>query len=277
MINRYIVRHGGWLSPRLLRFPGTVVGHATLFAEMVHANGKREFLVFSNTGKKGKKDAGLYVGRSHPKNPYPSGNWVMAVLHLDEMLAAHVDHGIWQTLSDYKARVEEAMNIGTPPRVYARVLSGGSAEDTFNRLRQIYFATRSTNGYGAPRHFGLNTIEVRMLNEASRSRSKWSLGRRMTRYTIGSSRHEIHGGCANAIASVLRAIGHGDLVPRAAQVSLSLDLHRFHNKVLPVLGSSDAFTSSGLRIPEQSDHRFRRKVITHSGGNRSPIPAQTDQ
>ena len=32
-----------------------------------------------------------------------------------------------------------------------------------------------------------------------------------------------------------------------------------------------------VRIPEQSDHRFRRKVITHSGGNRSPIPAQTDQ
>ena len=32
-----------------------------------------------------------------------------------------------------------------------------------------------------------------------------------------------------------------------------------------------------LRIPEQSDHRFRRKLITHSGGNRSPIPAQTDQ
>ena len=35
--------------------------------------------------------------------------------------------------------------------------------------------------------------------------------------------------------------------------------------------------ASSLRIPEQSDHRFRRKLITHSGGNRSPIPAQTDQ
>ena len=34
--------------------------------------------------------------------------------------------------------------------------------------------------------------------------------------------------------------------------------------------------SAGLRIPVQTDHRFRSKPITDSGPNRSPIPVQTD-
>ena len=253
MINRYIVSHGGWWSPSLWSFPGTIVGHATLFIEMVYASGITEFLVFSNTGKRGKTDAGLYVGRGHAKNPYSSWAFVMAVFYLDELLAGHVNHGIWQSLGDYKDRVNEAMALDIPPRVYRRVLSGGHAEDTFSRLRQIYFATRDSNGIGAPRHFGLNTLEVRRVDRGSNSRSKWHPRQRMTSYTIGGSRHEIHGGCANAIASVLRAIGHGDLVPRTAQISLSLDLDRFHNSVLPVLGSSDAFTSSGRDNREYSE------------------------
>ena len=38
-----------------------------------------------------------------------------------------------------------------------------------------------------------------------------------------------------------------------------------------------ALPSRKVRIPEQIDHRFRDKPITHSGGTRSPIPAQSDQ
>ena len=249
MLNRYIVSHDGWPGT-LLKPTGTVVGHATLFAEMVHVRDShgaesQEYLVFSNTDEKGEKSAGLYVGPWHTKNPYPTSSLVMAVLHLDELLAGHVDHGVWQTLSEYKKRVRESLYDGMPPRVYAWTLSGANAQSTFERLRQVYVATQSKVGYGAPRYFGLNTTEVRMVDEMSNSRNKWSPGRSMTKFAIGSSRHEIHGGCANAVASVLRAIGRGDLVPRAAQISLSLDLERFHNRVLPVLGSSDAFTSSG--------------------------------
>jgi len=32
-----------------------------------------------------------------------------------------------------------------------------------------------------------------------------------------------------------------------------------------------------LRIPDQGDHGFRGKPITHSGGRRSPIPEQADR
>ena len=235
---RYIRLQGGWLGT-LFSDGGTVVGHATLFAEMRHDHGGQEFLVFSNYDK---KDAGMYFRFYHPKNPYRWIDFIMAVMWVEELLAGHTESGVWQSLRAYKERVDRRL----PGRVVRRSFTGDRATEMINRLRLIYQRTHSRNTVGAPRNFGLNTLRVRPVDDAG----NWGRAQPMTRHEIDGTQHEIHGGCANAVASVLRAAGLADMVPEEAEFELQLELSRFSETVLPILGRSDAWNRNGE--PESS-------------------------
>ena len=83
---------------------------------------------------------------------------------------------------------------------------------------------------------------------------------------------------AGMMGLVLLVQGVSWLTRFASPVSSAFDkLEEFLDKLNGYRHFGDLRYLSDVRIPEQSDHRFRRKLITHSGGNRSPIPAQTDQ
>ena len=225
---------------------GAIIGHTALLAEM-HDSGSINRILFSNTGgSPGFYEHSMWIGRSMPGYRFPEeykDTWIRVAFHIDEVLAGHVTDGRWESLAEFQSRVAENEHF----RVSKNSYYGVDARDKFARLRDIKCQTRNQgNRFGGPKHFGLNTTTVRRINE-----NGLMSGQSMSKYRVGNSDHEIHGGCANAVASVLRAIGLGTLVPNRAEFKMNVDLGRFHNVYLPVRWTSSWFDDNNRAAHKQ--------------------------
>lgn len=243
MLWRYVQDNGGrWKTLSNSAFSKTApIGHTSLLAEMEHRNGSIRRLLFSNTGGSPgfyKNDNSIYSALPFSTKRYPERYrrcWLCAPIvlgfYLDEVLAGHTKDGKWESWSDYEYRVSQNKNF----RVRKYTANGESAVRVFERLKQITQHTNTRNRkVGAPLHFGLNTTTVRVVDDFHNKRA-------ITKYMIGNSKYEIHGGCGNAVASVLEAAGLGHLVPRSARFGMNVNLKKFRNVVLPVILGSGGF------------------------------------
>jgi hypothetical protein len=206
---------------------GSVIGHTALYAKL--SNGPE--LVFSNTGG----NVGFYR-RGHPKHDrhFDRSSWILASFHVGETLAGHLSDGSWETIDEFRDRV----HARRAPRVQRLVLAGQEAQDTFALLQSVAIQKNSDPARGGgPRHFGLNTTGVRLIHD-------FNTVLPMQKYDIAGQHYEIHGGCGNAVASVLRAARLERLVPDGARVKMTLNVERFREKVVPVIIGSNAFNSN---------------------------------
>jgi hypothetical protein len=216
-----------WLDYLFQQDKGSVIGHIALCAKM---SGQAEPLVFSNTGGNvGFYKAGDYQHDRVYRLP------ILASFNLLETLAGHLGDGHWETLEEFRERI----NQRTAPKVQKEMLTGEEATRTFAFLQEIMaVTTRLDSGPGAPRHFGLNIARVRLL-------SNFSTPLKMKRYMIGGRLFEVHGGCANAVASVLNAARLQRLVPNKARMEMNIDFRLFRNSTFPVLVGSGAYAPNG--------------------------------
>ena len=228
MIWRYIQKLGSnWVDVLLQRDKPSVIGHAALLAVMT---GQPEPLLFSNTGG----DVGFYKLTDAKHDRYFSFP-ILASCYLVETLAGHLADGKWETLKEFATRMQERGS----PRIQKVQLTGANAVTTYKLLAAIKQQTEEADsGPGAPRHFGLNTTGVRFVTDMTRSF-------KMKSYQIGGKPFEVHGGCANAVASVLQAARLGSLVPASAGITMRLTLSDFDEAVLPVLVGGSAFDAEG--------------------------------
>jgi hypothetical protein len=212
---------------------GSVIGHAALVATLRLPKKKPQSLVFSNTGG----SVGVYW-RGTPKfpdrPPYKKEGIdlvpIVACFYVSETLAAHLGDGRWESPKEFRKRVATWSN----PKVQKKVIVGESAEPTFRLLDEIRsLPERFPDAYGGPKHYGTNTTKVRWLEDPDKAPNP---PREMTQYDIGGKKHEIHGGCGNAVASVLHAVGQEDLIPRnKIQFEFEMSLSDFSGIVLPVI------------------------------------------
>ena len=231
------VQGGGRLATALFGSKKSIIGHTSLLAEM-RDGGSVESTLFSNTSESnpGIYEDSIWFGWDGSEVRFPEeyeSTWIVAAFYVDELLAGHVEDGEWETLHDYRRRVDRNKRF----RVIRRSFRGSDAKRKFALLKEIKRQTRDQgNRFGAPRHFGLNTSSVRLIDNHGLGR-----GNSLSKYRIGGSYHEIHGGCANAVASVLRAVGLGNLVPRSAVFEMAIDLARFSNLYVPIIVGSGGF------------------------------------
>ena len=248
MLWRYVQDNGGrWKTLLNSAFSKTApIGHTSLLAEMEHQNGSiGGRLLFSNTGGSPgfyKNDNSIYSPLPFSTKRYPERYRrcpvfcapIVLGFYLDEVLAGHTDDGEWESWSDYEYRVSQNKNF----RVRKYTAKGESAVRIFERLKHIPRHTNTRNKeVGAPLHFGLNTTSVRVVDDFHNKRA-------MTKYMIGDYKYEIHGGCGNAVASVLEAAGLGHLIPRSARFGMNVNLNKFKNVILPVILGSGGFRGS---------------------------------
>jgi len=219
---------------------GSVIGHAALYAKLQEEETERE-LVFSNTGG----NVGFYS--VPPKLPWRYFfRGILMCFYVLESLAGHLEDGKWETLREFRKRVRRRR----PPRVQKVVLRGDDANQAFQLLELIHTVTSADNaGPGAPEDYGLNTTAVRLLDDFDRPLL-------MRSYNIDGVQREIHGGCANALASVLDAANLSHLVPRQPPVfverPLSFDLFPIaeDGAVLPVVQNDEGFDRNGNAVDE---------------------------
>lgn len=211
----------------------SLIGHAALVATMTHGNGKKEPKeIFSHTGDL----PGVY---HFAKSRFPSRyrmKGIMGCFYVGEVLAYHTSEGLWETHSRYEDRMRKNRDF----RHWRYTFEGDQARNKYALLKAIKRQTErvKASAIGAPRHYGLNRTSVRLIGDSNRSM-------RMSRYSIGGSKYEFHGGCANAVASVLEAVELGDLVPSEAEFTIRLDLQRFQNIPLPVITRRRGFFKDG--------------------------------
>lgn len=263
MIWTYVQSLGGeWWKVLLGVDKPSVIGHAALLARM---SGEPDLLISSIGG-----DVGFYhVTDSKHLRHFPLPTDVLVSCYLAESLAGHLDTGKWESLPDFAGRITER----APPRIQKTELTGDKARAAYAQLADIKRQTaRRKSGPGAPRHFGLNTTAVRLVSDlrtplplraykistSLAGRPWWWPGlldrlrpaearpMALVEGEAGASRGiEIPGGCANAVASVLTAIGLQALVPASARFEMRLALAQFEDAVLPVLVGDDAFDDTG--------------------------------
>ena len=252
---------GEWWKVLLQLDKPSVIGHTSLLARMT---GEPDLLLSSIGG-----DVGFYdlTHRKHLRH-FPPLSSIIASCHLAESLAGHLATGRWETLPDFAARIHER----GPPRVSKTELTGDKARDTYAHLADIKRQTElDGSGPGAPRHFGLNTTAVRLVSDMATplplrayrigrppqsGKWWWPFGRPRSSPALALAPEdmpsgdaiEIHGGCANAAASILGAVGLGSLVPASARFELRLTLSDFEDSVLPMLVGPDAFDDNGIAI-----------------------------
>ena len=216
----------------------SAIGHASLYAELRRADGRTENVLFSNTGG----DPGFYENpgslmpplglpsRRFPKRyRFLNNFWkagFMACFFVDELLAGHVSDGKWESVDEYAGRLDNDLM-----RVRKYNASGDVAVEVFERLRAIRRATKLGGFVGGPMHFGLNTTFVREVRNFGQPLS-------MHRYPAANKWYEIHGGCANAVASVLVASDLPSLVPDRARFSMEVNLGRFAGVSVPLVTRS---------------------------------------
>lgn len=259
---------GEWWRVLLQSDKPSVIGHTALLAQMP---GEPDLLLSSIGG-----DVGFYhIGHLKHHEHFPPPSPILVSCHLAESLAGHLDSGNWEEIQSWAVRMHER----DPPRVAKTMLTGDRARQVYGQLADIKRQTEQhDSGPGAPRHFGLNTTSVRLVSDLWRPLP-------MRRYQIDGSApapsfwsrlafwrshaspaamavadgraagvspagHEIHGGCANAAASVLTAVGLGALVPPSARFEMQLNLADFRDSVLPMLIGPDAFDAQGRAIDE---------------------------
>ena len=246
MLWRYVQDNGGrWSTLLNSAFRKTApIGHTSLIAEMKQRDGSLERLLFSNTGGNPgfyKNDNSVYARLPFSTKRYPERYRrcllcapIVIGYYLDEVLAGHTRDGYWESWSAYEERVNQNKNF----RVRKYTTNGEPAVRIFERLKQIMRHTSARSGHvGAPLNFGLNTTFVRIVDDFHRKRA-------MSEHKIDGSRYEIHGGCGNAVASILAAAGLGHLVPRSVKFEMNVNLRKFRNVVLPVILGTGGFRGS---------------------------------
>ena len=220
---------------------GNVIGHAALYARFTDENGSNREVVFSNTGG----NAGFYdlFGVSNEYDRCPPGlsiDGIVACFYPSQALATHLD-GKWENMKDFRERVNEREHI----RVSKHTITGEDADIKFKMLEEIYNESNASRSRSAgPRAYGLNINAIRWITEMNQRPKPV---RKITIPSIGNP-IEIHGGCANAVASVLKAIGLGkDLIPQDAEFSFLFSFEKF-NKPIPILldADNDAFDVNKL-------------------------------
>jgi hypothetical protein len=230
------------------RDKGSVIGHAALLASLSRPGRDPELLAFSNTGG----DVGFYK-RGEPKFPdrFPykkSGihRPIVACFYVAETLTAHAGDGHWESTDAFRKRVKRRRD----PKVHKKLITGDAAVQTFALLKEVKAQTEPfrAGAWGGPKHYGTNTASVRYLRQKTKPPEP---PQTMTKYRIGGTEHEIHGGCGNAVASVLQGVGHGDLIPRdKAQFEFGVSLDTIKNVVLPVIVGRRGFDSSGAALDD---------------------------
>ena len=248
---KYIDISGGRLGTMANIASGkrSVIGHISLLAELHYPDGSVRRTLFSNTGGNPgfyRNDNSLYSFIPMRTDRYPEryrrcwSCWPIVIgFYIGEVLAGHTTDGEWESCHDYQDRMRSNDDF----RVVRYALSGDLAKRTYGRIVQIRNATARQRVVGAPGHFGLNTLSVRRIGDFDKPLS-------FSSHRIGNSVHVIHGGCANAVASVLVAAGLGQLVPNSARFRLELDLRVFKDVALPVILDSDAFRDG---VPQDED------------------------
>jgi hypothetical protein len=228
VIWRYIRELGdNWVNILLQRDKPSVIGHASIVAKI---SGK-PLIVFSNTGG----DVGFYsaTDSKHPRAFLQKA--ILASCYFAETLTGHSSDGRWESHDEYVTRIRERQ----APRVSRIQVRGVDAQKTYDMLNAVLSSTTGTSsGPGAPKNFGLNTTEVRLITDFGRTK-------KMKSYLIGGRMVEIHGGCANAVASVLDAVGLGEFVPKSAAIKMNIALSSFRGAVLPIVRGEEAFDAYG--------------------------------
>ena len=235
-----------------------IVGHTSLLAVYSDVYGQDWFSLFSNTGG----EPGFYsplceLGMHSDRFPwrYRDGRYlgekIAACVYIGEVLVGHTTDGMWEGHRSYaRRRLCEDYDF----KVARHSFSWDQAIRIYNLLEDIKLKTSaSEKPVGAPRHFGLNTQAVREIGQFHKELpfDDYRLCVRRGRNSCRSYRYEeIHGGCANAVASVLAAVGLGDLVPDGARFAMELDLGIFKDVVLPVIMRPGAFRNG---VPQDDD------------------------
>ncbi|EAZ89382.1 hypothetical protein [Crocosphaera chwakensis] len=290
-IQQEIYRRGGllllsFLSPTALiqllvniYNKGSIIGHAALYAKYQHINGSSEQIVFSNTGS----NVGMYirwydhlsktfdlstVNPKFPKSePYQRGfPRILACCYLLETLAGHLSDGTFETIEEFKGRVKKH----SPPRVSKQTLKGTEAEKTFSLLKEIKHQTSNINTSGAPKDYGLNTTEVRKIGDLLNPKPVANLGQPqpMKSYLIGGEEHQIYGGCANAVASVLKAAKLQNMIEDRAKFRIELSFDNFKDAVIPILVGANAFNrNTGKANDADLIRELQRLPQTWGSGN----------
>ena len=142
-------------------------------------------------------------------------------------MAGHVSDGTWESPSEYGIRVSNN-NFRVIKYEYKGEKAGKIREGANNVMKQ----TGRGQHIGAPKHFGLNANAVRLVNNFSHKLS-------LHLYNIGNGAYPIPGGCANAVASILVALGLIDLVPNSARFAINngkgIDLGRLAGISVPIV------------------------------------------
>jgi hypothetical protein len=252
---------------------GSVIGHAALLAILRVPNHQPEILAFSNTGG----NVGVYRRRAAKfpnRFPYKKKGihrQIQACFYVGETLTAHAGDGHWETTDEFRKRVKQRRD----PKIQKKLIVGDAAVQTFKLLKDIKAQTEPfrAGAAGGPLHYGTNTTRVRWLEKEDKPPLP---PRPMTKYNIGGREYEIHGGCANAVASVLEAAGHGDLVPRdKIQFEFGVTLNSIKDIVLPVLIGRHAFDPDGTALDEDLKSELARVPTQwQQPGDKEPYPVR---
>jgi hypothetical protein len=262
------VQELSWQSIFVRRDKGSVIGHAALLAVMRRPGKVPEPIVFSNSGG----NVGFYKNPSIPfvpgdtskfpnRAPYKSQPLkppIVACFHVSETLTAHVGDGHWEAMPDFRKRVRQRKD----PTVQKKVVMGREAESLFESLQKVKKATEpfGRGARGGPKDYGLNTTWVRRIKDGGEPKT-------MTKYQIGSGQYEIHGGCGNAVASVLQACGLVDLIPRdRIQFEFEISLNDFKGIVLPVIIGAEGFSDDGSALDRDLIGELERVPTTWGSG-----------
>ena len=230
MLWNYIQSHGHGLLAAIFSEKKSIIGHASLFAELRDGN-TTSHIVFSNTGG----NPGFYENPSSwmpplnlPSHKFPKkyrnlerpiGPGFLACFFVDELLAGHVSNGKWESPNEYRDRVFENDNF----RVAKHEYTGEQAKKISRLFNFTMSETGSEQYIGAPKYFGLNAVAVRDVNNFNQKLPV----------------HPIPGGCANAVAGILTAIGLEKLVPGSARFSINngkgIDLQSLAKISVPIV------------------------------------------
>ncbi len=242
-------------SPLQRSDKGSVIGHAALYSKLKRPDGSSTECVFSNTGG----NVGFYsiFSSKYPFRYRLIFPPIIACFYVLESLAAHVEDGKWESVAEFRDRVQKRRK----PRVRKETLLGDQATRTFELLQQIQNATTSfPAGPGGPSHYGLNTVEVRLVDSFDNPLE-------MKEYDIAGDGFEIHGGCANAVASVLEAARLSHVVERTAQFEKRMSFSDFTEAALPVVQNDAAFDAHGNARDRDLKRELRRLPSVWGAGD----------
>lgn len=156
---------------------------------------------------------------------------------------------------EWSAKLRQAQQLLEPQNVTGTEVDRAIARaERLKRVKAAYAIDYKYEPFrelgGGPYFYGLNTLGVRLPTTYALDKPPPNYDIiRMKKYEMpDGSKHEIHGGCANAVASVLKACGlqhmitdihmkieDGDVLVPSAQFTLTLSFNAVKGKKIPIL------------------------------------------